>query len=118
VPSWCNPHFRRPIKEGWGPRIGIAGAAEEWLHGRVSEPVVPIVYVKTGCPWCDDVLEYLDGRKMPYRKVVVSGNAEAFQEMINLSGQRKAPTMDWDGEVLADFGVEELVEFLAEKGLA
>jgi hypothetical protein len=32
--------------------------------------------------------------------------------MVDLSGQSKAPTMDWDGEVLADFGVDELVPFL------
>ena len=31
-----------------------------------------------------------------------------MQAMIDLSGQSKAPTMDWDGEVLADFGVPVL----------
>jgi short-subunit dehydrogenase len=40
------------------------------------------------------------------------------QEMIDLSGQSKAPTMDWDGEVLADFGVDELVPFLRARGVA
>jgi hypothetical protein len=44
--------------------------------------------------------------------VIVSGNSEAMQEMINLSGQSKAPTLDWNGEVLADFGVDELIPFL------
>lgn len=36
-------------------------------------------------------------------------------EMVALSGQSKAPTLDWDGEVLADFGVDELVPFLEGK---
>lgn len=81
-------------------------------------PVEPILYVKSGCGWCEEVIEYLDTRQIPYRKVVVSGDRAAFQKMVDLSGQTKAPTMDWDGEVLADFGVDELVEFLAEKGLA
>lgn len=78
----------------------------------------PVLYVKTGCGWCEEVLDYLEARKIPFRKVVVSGNPQAFREMVDLSGQTKAPTMEWDGEVLADFGVDELVEFLAEKGLA
>ena len=78
----------------------------------------PILYVKTGCPWCDEVLDYFDGHKLPYRKITVSGNREAMQEMVDLSGQSKAPTMDWDGEVLADFGVDELIPFLRKKGLA
>lgn len=75
-------------------------------------PMTPILYVKTGCPWCDEVLDYMDEHKLSYKKVVVSGNREAMQEMVDLSGQSKAPTMDWDGEVLADFGVDELIPFL------
>jgi glutaredoxin 3 len=45
----------------------------------------------------------------------VSGDREAMEEMVKLSGQTKAPTLDWDEEVLADFGVEELVPFLEGK---
>lgn len=44
------------------------------------------LYVKNGCPWCDEVLEYLDRNSLNYEKVVVSGNAEAMQAMIDLSG--------------------------------
>ena len=77
---------------------------------------LPILYVKTGCPWCDEVIEYLDEQRIDYKKVVVSGNPAAFREMTDLSGQTRAPTMNWDGEVLADFGVDELVDFLAQRG--
>lgn len=78
---------------------------------------LPVLYVKPGCPWCEDVVAYLARRNIPVKKVVVSGNPEAMAEMVALSGQRKAPTMDWNGDVLADFGVEELVPFLKERGL-
>lgn len=78
---------------------------------------LPILYIKRGCPWCDDVVEYLDRKKIEVETIVVSGNKEAMQEMIDLSGQSKAPTMDWHGEVLADFGVDELVPFLKKQGL-
>jgi hypothetical protein len=47
--------------------------------------------------------------------VIVSGNPSAMKEMIGLSGQSKAPTMDWHGEILADFGVDELIPFLAKR---
>ena len=79
--------------------------------------VTPIIYVKTGCPWCDDVLDYFEEKELPYEKVTVSGNREAMQAMVDLSGQSKAPTMDWDGEVLADFGVDELIPFLKKHGI-
>lgn len=78
---------------------------------------LPKLYIKPGCPWCDEVIEYLDKKKIEVETVVVSGNREAMQEMVELSGQSKAPTMDWDGEVLADFGVDELIPFLKKQGL-
>ena len=78
---------------------------------------LPILYIKPGCPWCDEVVDYLDRKKIEVTPVVVSGNREAMQEMVDLSGQSKAPTMDWHGEVLADFGVDELVPFLKKRGI-
>ncbi len=76
---------------------------------------LPILYLKPGCPWCEDVVDFLARKNIAVKKVVVSGNREAMREMIDLSGQSKAPTLDWHGEVLADFGVEELVPFLKQR---
>jgi len=80
--------------------------------------ITPKLYVKTGCPWCEEVLAFMDAQGLAYTEVVVSGNREAMNEMVAVSGQSKAPTMDWDGEVLADFGVDELVPFLRQRGVA
>ena len=74
-----------------------------------------VLYVKRGCPWCVEVQEYFQTHSIPVTTVVVSGNKDAMNEMVNLSGQSKAPTLDWEGEVLADFGVDELVPFLDGK---
>lgn len=78
---------------------------------------LPVLYIKPGCPWCDDVVAFLAKKKIAVKVMVVSGNREAMQEMIDLSGQSKAPTLDWHGEVLADFGVEELIPFLKEQNV-
>lgn len=37
--------------------------------------------------------------------------------MLKKSGQTKAPTLDWHGHLLADFGVAELIPFLRERGM-
>ena len=79
-------------------------------------PVTPLIYVKTGCPWCEEVLAYFKAQKLPFEKIIVSGDAAAMSEMVRLSGQSKAPTMDWDGAILADFGVDELIPFLKKMG--
>jgi glutaredoxin 3 len=78
---------------------------------------LPVLYIKPGCPWCDEVVDYLMRKKIEVDTRVVSGNREAMDEMVALSGQTKAPTLDWHGEILADFGVDELVPFLKEQGL-
>lgn len=78
---------------------------------------LPILYIKPGCPWCDEVVDYLKRKRIDVKTVVVSGNRDAMREMVDLSGQSKAPTMDWHGVVLADFGVDELIPFLRKQGI-
>lgn len=79
---------------------------------------LPLVYVKRGCPWCDDVLDFFQRHRIPVETVMVTGNPSAMREMVELSGQNKAPTMDWHGKVLADFGVDELIPFLRKQGVS
>lgn len=78
---------------------------------------LPILYIKRGCPWCSEVVEYLDRKKIEVQILNVSGDREAMQEMVALTGQSKAPTLDWGGHFLADFGVDELVPFLKKHGV-
>lgn len=79
--------------------------------------MIPKLYIKPGCPWCDDAVAYLQRKGIEFEAIVVSGNPDAMREMFGISGQYKAPTMDWDGEVLADFGVDELIPFLKQRGI-
>jgi glutaredoxin len=74
----------------------------------------PFLYLKPGCPWCDEAEDYLKERGIAYGRADVNTDPAAFDEMKRLSGQTKAPTMRWDDEILADFGVDELDAFLRE----
>lgn len=78
---------------------------------------LPILYVKNGCPWCTEVIEFLDGHGVGYRLQEVTSDAAIFAEMKKKSGQTKAPTLDWHGKILADFGVDELVPFLRDRNV-
>lgn len=73
---------------------------------------LPVLYVKTGCPWCHEVIEFLSDHGIGYREKNVSRDATARTEMERVSGQGKAPVLDWHGTILADFGVDELKPFL------
>lgn len=78
----------------------------------------PILYVKTGCPYCKAAIDYLDGNKISYEKVDVRGSDKGMKKLQEISGQTKTPTLDWNGEVLADFGVEQMEDFLRGKTTA
>jgi glutaredoxin 3 len=73
---------------------------------------LPTLYIKPGCPWCHEVTAFLAGRGIDYLEIDVMEDANAFTEMQRKSGQSRVPTLDWNGQILADFGVAELGPFL------
>jgi glutaredoxin 3 len=79
------------------------------------KPSDPVLYTKIGCPWCAEAREVLDRHGIHYVERGVSTDAAAFDEMRRLSGQTKAPVLDWNGSLLADFGAQELEPFLAAR---
>ncbi len=78
---------------------------------------LPILFVKTGCPYCTEAITFLDRNGVGYRLKDVTVDAEARAEMERKSGQTKAPTLDWNGQILADFGVDELIPFLRNRSV-
>jgi glutaredoxin len=56
-------------------------------------------------------MRWLDDHQVKYELVDVIADEAAFDEMIRLSGQELAPVLDADGQILADFGPEQLAEF-------
>ena len=69
------------------------------------------LFIKPYCPWCHRAEDWLKSRGIKYEVLDVVSDSEAFDEMEELSGQTLAPVIDVDGEVLADFGPEELAKF-------
>ena len=78
---------------------------------------LPILYVKTGCPWCIEVAAFLSDNGIGFREKNVSQDQVAATEMENKSRQTKAPVLDWRGAILADFGVLELKPFLQQQNV-
>ncbi len=72
----------------------------------------PTLYVKRGCPYCQSATAYLDQHQIPYEAVEVRGDPAQMEALREVSGQAKTPTLVWNGDVLANFGVEELAPFV------
>jgi glutaredoxin len=69
------------------------------------------LFIKPYCPWCHKAQRWLDERGIQYERLDVIADSKSMTEMVKLSGQRLAPVIDVDGQILADFGPEELAEF-------
>ena len=72
------------------------------------------LFIKPYCGWCYKAERWLDQHDVDYETVDVIADEAAYDEMIQLSGQELAPVIDVDGEILADFGPDQLATFWAQ----
>jgi glutaredoxin len=69
------------------------------------------LFIKPYCGWCHKAQHWLDARGIQYETLDVTASTQAMIEMVKLSGQTLAPVIDVDGQILADFGPDELAKF-------
>jgi len=70
------------------------------------------LFVKTGCVWCNEATAWLRDHGYAFEEINVSRDSAGFSEMVRLSHQTLAPTLEVHGEVLADFDTAQLARFL------
>ncbi len=71
----------------------------------------PILYIKSGCPWCREALSFFNEHGVDLDVRDVNRNQKDMDAMVSISGQTKTPTFEYDDFIVADFDVDE---FLAE----
>lgn len=76
-----------------------------------------IMYTKVGCPWCDQARYFLESQNIPFVEKECRNNKEHFDELIRKSGQTLTPTLDVDGDILADTDAPAIADFLKKKGV-
>jgi len=69
----------------------------------------PILYIKTGCPWCCDALSYFERQSVDLDIKDVLQDQKAASRMKEISGQTKTPTLEYADFMVADFSVDEFV---------
>ena len=76
------------------------------------------LFIKPGCPWCVEAAEWLDDHGIRYQVLDVIRDPVARAEMHERTGQTRAPSIDVDGHILADFGADELAAWWTRMGFA
>jgi glutaredoxin len=80
----------------------------------MSRKTFPILYVKSGCPWCREALSFFNSQGVDLDVRDVNANAKDMDAMVNISGQTKTPTLEYEDFVVADFSVDEFLAELSE----
>ena len=81
---------------------------------QMSTNNLPILYVKSGCPWCREALSFFNSQGVNLDVRDVNKNAKDMDAMVALSGQTKAPTFEYEDFIVADFDVDEFLTELSE----
>jgi glutaredoxin 3 len=74
----------------------------------------PILYIKSGCPWCEDALAFFKANRIQLETREVRRNKVFMDQMVRHSGQSKTPTFVLGEFVVADFDVGEFKAALAK----
>jgi len=77
----------------------------------MTKPSRPILYIKSGCPWCREALSFFNSQGVELDVRDVNEHAKDMDAMVAVSGQTKTPTFEYEDFMVADFDVNE---FLAE----
>lgn len=82
-----------------------------------TENMKIIVYTRNFCAWCEEVKDLLNKNKIEFEERDIAKNKEFLDEMVKKSGQMLVPTLDVNGEILADVDAKAVEKFLKGKGI-
>lgn len=74
----------------------------------------PKLFVKEGCPWCVDALAYFQSKSMDLEIIDVRKNPSRMNELLEISGQSKTPTLQNGEFVVADFDIGEFEDAMSK----
>ena len=70
------------------------------------------IYSTPTCPYCKMAKQYISSKGVSYQDFDVSGDAEAREEMVKISGQMGVPVIIIDGEIIIGFDRSRIDELL------
>lgn len=76
--------------------------------------IQPILYLKPGCPWCTEALDFFQQQGLAPVRRDVTRDPEAMRQMLEISGQTKTPTFVFGDFVVADFDLDEFQDALQQ----
>ena len=70
------------------------------------------VYITPSCPYCLTLKEFLKEKGIEFEEIDVSRDEKARDYIIKKTGRMEAPVVEIDGEIVAGFDKEKIVNLL------
>lgn len=77
-----------------------------------------IAWMKPSCGWSQGVRAVLRKYDLPFDDRDIINNPNFYQEMVEKTGQMLQPSLEINGQILADVSGEEVERWLLQSGLA
>jgi glutaredoxin len=74
----------------------------------------PKLFVKEGCPWCVDALNYFKSKSVSLDIIDVRKDPTQMSELMKVSGQSMTPTLQNGDFVVADFDIQEFDDAMSK----
>ena len=74
----------------------------------------PKLFVKEGCPWCVDALNYFKSKSVSLDIIDVRKDPTQMNELMKVSGQSMTPTLQNGDFVVADFDIQEFEDAMSK----
>jgi glutaredoxin len=74
----------------------------------------PKLFVKEGCPWCVDALNYFKSKSVSLDIIDVRKDPTQMNELLKVSGQSMTPTLQNGDFVVADFDIQEFEDAMSK----
>ena len=75
----------------------------------------PILYIKPGCPWCNEAQAFFGQHGVAVDVKDVLSNRGAMKRMFEVSSQSLTPTFEFKDFVVADFSTNEFIDALEQR---
>lgn len=82
----------------------------------MSKPKI-IAYLKPSCGWSMGVRAVMKKYELPFEDRDIINRPDQFEEMVHKTGQTKQPTLEINGQMLADVSGDEVEAYLLANGL-
>ncbi len=86
------------------------------MNATSKKPTI-VAWMKPSCGWSMGVRAVFRKYDLPYEDRDIINNPHFYQEMVEKTGQMKQPSMEINGQILADVSGEEVEAWLLQNAL-